>query len=362
MDKKIETLISSLEQAADSYDELNTETMYEVGDVVSFDMDGDSVVGVIEDEDKTGYHVRVYATAGDTFEPTDKIVVKGEDDLALYETEDSEEKSEHTHVKWYSEEGLTFGIVRKAGKTSSVEVYAEEDEGFAPTGVLVDVPLVGLKTTYMKLTKTKPKIMAKMGEVSMEIDEERNIGVIRGIASSYGNVDLGGDTIPKGAYTQTLRHKNGRVKFLFDHGWTTHDIAGVSFLEDAEGGLMMRGEMPLDATDVKNAFIKVKFLVDNGVDMGLSIGYDAVKTTHNADGTRTLNEIALHEVSLTPWPMDTHAQVLEARAKRISFTAKSHKWATLTDAPAKGSLTDQDAGEALEVLNQTLNQLRKTNV
>lgn len=356
MDKKIETLLNSLEQAAENFDDLNVETAFELGDVVSFEMDGASVVGVIEDYKGDRYYARVYAQAGQDFEPTDHVVELEESEMAKY---DYDEKSRGAHVKWNSEEGLTFGIIREIGKTASVEVYVEEDGEFSATGVSVDVPVIGLKTTFMKLSKNKPKIMAKFADLSMEIDEEKNIGVIKGYASTYGNVDLGGDTIPKGAYTQTLRHKNGRVKFLFDHGWMTRDIAGVSFLEDSDEGLKMEGHMPLDASDVKDAYIKVKFLIDNGVDMGLSIGYDAVKVTHNQDGTRTLNEIALHEVSLTPWPMDTHAQVLEARAKRISYTAKSAKWAKLSDAPAKGSLDEQDAeDEALAVLTGILTELK----
>lgn len=363
MDKKIETLLSSLEEAADNFDELNTETMFEVGDVVTFDLDGVASVGVIEDEDKTGYHVRVYAQAGNDYEPTDKVLIKEEGDLELHVVE---EKSTGTHVTWNSAEGKTFGVITAFAKTATVEVYTEAEDGFKATGVSVEIPAVALKTTYLRMSNSKPKIMAKMADYEMEIDEEKNIGIIRGKASTYGNVDLGGDSIPKGAYTQTLAHKNGRVKFLFDHGWMTRDIAGVAFLKDSDSALMLEGHMPLDASDVKDAFTKVKFLVDNGVDMGLSIGYDAIKTTHNADGTRTLNEIALHEVSLTPWPMDTQAQVLEARAKRVAHKAKSHKWATLADASTKDSQPEQgaddDLSEALAVLNTTLNEIKQIHV
>ena len=107
--------------------------------------------------------------------------------------------------------------------------------------------------------------------------------------------------------------------------------------------------------------------------MGLSIGYDAVKSEPAADGTRRLKEIALHEVSVTPFPMNTEAQIMGAKASRMAAKAKQQAWQTIAvkaempqenDAP-KGNQDQQDAMKALvenlqKVFDETIEDLKQT--
>lgn len=347
---KIETLLSSLEQAADNYDEMNVEAEYSIGDVVTFEQDGVKYVGVIEDEDKNGCSIRVYAQAGSKFEPTDDVVFKTTGELSAYDLE--EQNTPGDTVKWVGRDGANYvGVVTGlSDEQTTVEAYFKMPDGkFAPSGQSVQAKPEAFTPTLFNRKSEERKLLVKMSDLNMEIGEA-NVGTLKGYASTYGNVDLGGDTVEKGAYTQTLRHKKGKVKLLFDHGWRVKDLAGVAFLEDKEQGLWMEAKMPLDAQDVRDNFTKVKFLIDNGIDVGLSIGYDAVKSTYNNDGVRALKEIALHEITVTPWPMDTEAQILEAKARRIQFAAKSAK-ITPADAPI-GSQPDQDAS-ALDLFLQT---------
>ena len=351
MKSKAEVLIDQLRDAAQAQESILEEETFMIGDVVTLSEEGVEYVGIIESDDKGVFQVRVHAIAGTEFEPTDKVFFRFSDELQYYrepqkdETDEQdnseadpvedeiEEKAVGDFVQWQSEAGQTIGKVKS--EEGDIEVYAQENGHYVATNVLVkhDLGSVTLVKEELNIKEQVKKILAKMDHVSLEINDEKNVGVIEGLASTYGNVDLGGDTISKGAYTQTLKHKNGKVKLFFDHGWKTHDIAGLAFLQDSEDGLKMRGEMPLDATDVKNAFVKIKFLIDNGESTGLSIGYDDIKSMMKADGTRELKEIALHEISITPFPMDTQANILSARSKRIAYKAMQSKWQQLSDAP-----------------------------
>lgn len=353
MKSKAQVLIDQLTAAAESYDMLtSTETMFSLNDVVKLNENDTELIGIIEDEKDDIYQVRVYAIAGNEYEPTDKVLFRTAEELEKQDL--SKHFAPKMQVKWNSQAGVTNGIIKEINNNvATIEVYSGKDL-FEQTNISVDLDVKYLSKTSFDIKKKNKKLLCKMDDVSIEIDEKENIGVIEGFGSTYGNVDLGGDTVEKGAYTQTLKHKNGKVKLFFDHGWKTADIAGIAFLEDSEKGLKVRGEMPLDATDVKNAFVKIKFLLDRGEKTGLSIGYDTIKSKYNNDGTRSLQEIALHEMTITPFPMDTEANILEARAKQIAFKSMQSKWATISDAP----IGNQDEeGEDFSLLNRELKSI-----
>lgn len=259
---------------------------YDLGDMVQFMMDDELCTGVVEniDEEADVYTVRKYAVAGEEYEPTDKIYnLSGEELMPM------------------TEEDIEDGELE--GESSMDEPKEMNEEEDMPKG----------------------RIMAKMREVKMEVvetEEEGKIGMIEGYASTYGNTDLGGDVVEKGAFTQTLKHKNNTVPLLLDHGYKTSDIAGIAYLNDDEKGLYLKAEMPLDIPEVANAYKKTKFMIERGGKMGLSIGYDTVKAMPGEDGTRRLKELSLHEVSITPFPMNTEAQIMAAKARKNAVTAK----------------------------------------
>ena len=251
-----------------------------------------------------------------------------EDDDEDDEEEDKPKSAVRTGmmVSWESKAGKVYGKV--LSDEGDIEVYVKSDNAFVPTTITVKQDLSNVVLADVDVKKRVNQLLCKMNEFKMDYDEEKRIGYIEGYASTYGNVDLGGDTVAKGAYKQTLYHKNGKVKLFLDHGWKVTDLTGLAYLEDKEDGLYMKAELPLDATDVKNTFTKLMFLQERGEQMGLSIGYDAIKADYSADGTRVLKEIALHEVSVTPFPMDTEANILNARIKRIQYKAMQKQWQT----------------------------------
>lgn len=223
-----------------------------------------------------------------------------------------------------------------------IEVYERVEGGWRPSGVMVGHKAETLrKIEPLELAELKRRIMAKMRQMKAEEDMvgEEKIGRIEGFASVYGNTDLGGDVVEKGAFKQTLNH-TAVVPLLMDHNYTTSGVAGVAMLEDQDKGLYMMAEMPLDVPEVMAVYRKVKFMIEKGAKMGLSIGYDPVKTEPGMDGTRRLKELALHEVSITPFPMNTEAQIMAAKAK------KAVKQETDAAAPANQT-AQQGADEAL---------------
>lgn len=300
---EIHELLKKMEEQA--------ETHFSVGKMVHYTFEEMDGVGMIEatDEESGFYTIRQYAQADDKFEPTDTVV------------------------------NVPFG--------DTVKDYDQYLLGIDPPE----------KVDEMEDDEKSGKIMAKFKQI--EFTEDDNVGIIEGYASTYGNVDLGGDVVEKGAFTQTLKHKNGIIPLLLDHNYTTGALAGVGFLEDSDEGLKIRGEMPLDVPEVASAYRKIKFMLDRGAKIGLSIGYNTIKAMKGDGGVVRLKELSLHEVSITPFPMNTEAQILSAKAQKLRKQAEKIVQKAHTDAP-DGSQVDEGAQALLDELTQTITSLTKS--
>ena len=318
----------------------SSERRLQVGDMVSFTMEGETYKGAIEyaSDDATFYTVRVYAESNGRYEATDILYdVPVESDIAMLVDEGF---TKGMFVSFNSKNGATTGLITSVTDdlvtVEVIDTYAGES---LLTGIEVSHPKSAFTIIAPIEVKDRDlKILAKIKEAKMDIVESEGttIGIIEGLASTYGNTDLGGDIVRKGAFTQTLNHKSGKVLLLFDHGYKTKDIAGVAYLTDSEKGLMLRGEMPLVDPEVKSQYEKLKFVLDRGVSMGLSIGYNTKAKNMLADGRRELLEVSLEEVSITPFPMNTEAQITAAKSRRLIFATKSLLWSQL-DAPIGNS-------------------------
>lgn len=381
MKKSINELITALEGLVQEYG-AEAESTFATGDLVTFD----GGMGNIESFDQDGnYAVR---THGEDHEPTDEVLsltadqmqkyppkeeaseesVEGDDIIEQEEQEEykeedaedeeildeEEEMKSGNIVTFTTSEGQTYGrILSKGDKGYDIEVLAPIDGKYEATGVEVTHKSKDLQKneSAIEIKELPNKILAKFTEIKMEV-EENSIGVIEGYASTFGNVDLGGDRVQKGAFNQTFVHKKTR-KVFFDHFYGVPDLAGVGTFSIDEKGLYMRAEMPLEASDVQNAFVKIKFMLERDEDMGLSIGYNTVKSRMSAEGIRDLLELAVMETSITPFPMNTEALIMSAKSRKLGYQAKRQAWQTIvrknkTDALDSNQLNEGDVLSLIE--------------
>lgn len=192
--------------------------------------------------------------------------------------------------------------------------------------------LIALKTSQADIVDIEvepqrasaPDLAVKLRKAAakeIENEDGEKIGIIEGDANVKNVTDLGGDKIMANAFVQTLKHKKGKVVLLSDHFYTMADVAGVAHLKDTEYSLRLKAEINLNTQKNKELFSNIKFLLTREVAPGLSIGYDPVKFTPNNSGGYDLHEVAVHEVSVTPFPMNQqslidHAKKLKENRKR----------------------------------------------
>lgn len=148
-----------------------------------------------------------------------------------------------------------------------------------------------------------------------EVEEKGNTGILRGYASTFGNVDLGLDVVDKGAFKKTLKESKGRFPILADHDWAKHIGFNVEAEED-EKGLLVEGEINLEVAAGKEKFSLAKQALKLKAKMGLSIGYMTIKAEPDSKNPsiRRLKELKLYEWSPTAFPMNVEAMVTGAKS------------------------------------------------
>lgn len=139
------------------------------------------------------------------------------------------------------------------------------------------------------------------------LDAEGDFYVVEGYASIFGNVDLGGDIVERGAFTESLGKR--MPLFLYGHDQSQPPIGVVLEAIENDRGLWFQARMPKDDDFVKGR-IRPQLRVE-GL-KGVSIGYRTlVASNEDRDGERVriIRKAELYEISLVNLPMNPAARV-----------------------------------------------------
>jgi HK97 family phage prohead protease len=155
-------------------------------------------------------------------------------------------------------------------------------------------------------TKTFPLI---------ELKTEGEPGSFSGYASAYSR-DVYDDRITPGAFGKTIAAQKGKVPILMNHSPDNLIGATTGLAEDGKG-LMMNGRLAMDSTAGADAYGLLKLFAAIDYRMGMSIGFTASEWSFDeTSGVRTLDQIDLWEISLTPFPAQPKAYVTDVKTLR----------------------------------------------
>lgn len=154
--------------------------------------------------------------------------------------------------------------------------------------------------------------------------ESDEVVTITGYASTFGNEDLGGDIVVKGAFTESLQ-KRGMPLLLFQHKMEDAPLGPVIEAKEDARGLWFKAELPKDDSFNKGRVIPQ--LKRKGL-KGVSIGF-RVKAggAQRRNGVRYIEKADLFEISLVNMPMNPQAAVETVKAERFGVD----DWKALTD-------------------------------
>lgn len=142
-------------------------------------------------------------------------------------------------------------------------------------------------------------------------------GFYTGYASVFGNVDLDGDVIQKGAFKKTIKEKKGKAVILWFHN--PSEPIGLAQVEEDDRGLKVSGQLNLDVMRGRDAhsLMRQEVMIDH------SFGFDTIKEgTEDRDGreVRVIKEVKLYEISPLPIGFAANPEAGISMVKRRGMT------------------------------------------
>ena len=170
-----------------------------------------------------------------------------------------------------------------------------------------------------KDTRFRVKQHASISLQEVKFADGDEPGTFTGYGAVFGNQDLGGDVIVKGAFKETLRDwkaKNKLPKMLWQHGggWSGggEDMLPIgkwTEMSEDDHGLKVKGKLFALDTDFGRRIHDA--LKEEQIDQ-MSIGYVAVDVAYGTkpgDPPRKLKKVDLYEVSLVLFGMNDETSV-----------------------------------------------------
>ncbi len=177
-------------------------------------------------------------------------------------------------------------------------------------------------------------IIYKSCEIELKADKETR--VVKGWASTFGNLDLGRDMMMDTAYDETIVERAGKIPVLWQHR-SDQPIGTPRILkvvkEGKQTGLYFETYPLSDVPEANKALTLIKDKVVQGASVGISVQRQMWVEGDDEKGTRGYREIhkaKLWEFSLVTFPMNEEARLL------------SFKSADMIDKIRKGQLSDDE--------------------
>lgn len=193
---------------------------------------------------------------------------------------------------------------------------------------------------------------------TFKADDADENGMIRGFASTFGNVDFGFDVVDKGAFVKSIKESKGLWPILADHD-PSKQIGWNMRAEENEKGLYVEGQLDLNVQSAREKFSLIKGAVKTGAKMGLSIGYTTIKAEPDRENPRVrrLKELKLWEYSVVTFPMNPEASITGAKADvmkdKINFMCEQ---LGLNANEIKDALSENEGGENVDELIAEINK------
>lgn len=148
-------------------------------------------------------------------------------------------------------------------------------------------------------------------------------GTLEGYASIFGNIDLGGDVIRKGAFAKTLTEQLPKkaVKLMDSHAFYdgTGGVIGI-VTEASEDDTGLKFVARLSAVQRAQ---DVRTKVNEGILNSLSIGFDILNAQYemvNGVEVRMITEVKLYEISVVIWGMNPEAHITGSKTLTAPLT------------------------------------------
>jgi HK97 family phage prohead protease len=156
----------------------------------------------------------------------------------------------------------------------------------------------------------------KTFDFALETKALGETGEFEGYASTFGNVDQGGDLVEPGAFIESVvkaKSEGRAIPMLWQHDQREPIGVWKDIAEDAKG-LYVKGQLLVDADPLAkraHALLKAKAL--GGMSIGYAIPAGGAEPDEKRRGVMRLRKIDLREISLVTMPMNLQARVTSVK-------------------------------------------------
>lgn len=156
----------------------------------------------------------------------------------------------------------------------------------------------------------------KYMNVSAEYKAAGETGAFSGYASIFGNIDLGGDIVERGAFKEMVTNAEGKIVTLWQHD--ARQPVAVADVKQDDRGLAFDGQLVMEDPTARKALAHMKA----GSVRGMSIGFDILPGGAEImeSGIRLLKALKLWEISVVTWGMNPLAGVSSAKERIKQIT------------------------------------------
>ena len=148
-------------------------------------------------------------------------------------------------------------------------------------------------------------------------------GSFEGYASLFGQKDMGGDTVLRGAFTRSLAKRGaGGIRMLFQHD-PAEPVGVWREIREDHRGLYVRGQLLPEVARSR----EILSLMREGALDGLSIGFRTIRgKSDKRGGVRRLLEVDLWEISIVTFPMLPQARITNVKAGNLPTMREFERW------------------------------------
>lgn len=141
-------------------------------------------------------------------------------------------------------------------------------------------------------------------------------GEFEAVVAVFGNVDLGGDRMVKGAFADSLSEK-GMPPVVWSHEWQVPPIGIVTSAVETDEGLQVKGRLFVGADEDHAVAKQVYASMKAGALKEFSFGYSvkaSEDTTENGETVRNIKAVDLYEVGPTLKGMNPATRLVGVKA------------------------------------------------
>lgn len=145
-------------------------------------------------------------------------------------------------------------------------------------------------------------------DMACEFKMDQEQGEIIGLGSTFGNIDLAGDVIEKGAFQRSVAEFGSGERFvaMLDHHKMDAPVGRWVRIAESERGLEVTGKLSMRVGRAQ----ELAALAADGALGGLSIGFVTKDSRIDPDrNIRYITEIDLREISLVSIPANPKAKI-----------------------------------------------------